>query len=96
MAEYKLSKPIEINGELTEKITYDLDDLTGNDVSMAIRELGKKGIIVTMNETDQNYHAMLFAISAGLDFEDIKMLKIKDFTKVCNLVRDFFLNDSEE
>ena len=89
--EYKLVKPIMIDDKMTSVLKYDLEELTGDDVSFAIKELGKRGMVVTMNETDQNYHAMLFSIAAGISFEDVKRLKIKDFNKVCNIVRDFFL-----
>lgn len=91
--EYKLIKPIEVNGEVMETVEYDLDELTGEDVANAVKELQKRGIAVLMNETDQNYHAMLFSIASGLAFEDVKRMKLRDYTKVCNLVRDFFLED---
>lgn len=91
--EYKLHKPVLIDGEKVEVIKYDLEELDGSDVETAIKELGKRGMMVTMNETDQNYHAMIFAIASGLMYEDVKRLKIKDFNKVCNIVRDFFLEE---
>lgn len=87
----ELRKPIEINGELTKEIPYDLESLTGNDVSDAIKMLASRGIMVTLTETDSNYHAAIFAISAGLDFSDIQNLGAKDYQKACNTVRDFFL-----
>ena len=90
--ELHLRKPTMIDGELVDKIAYDLEDLDGDDVSLAIKELGKRGVMVTMAETDQNYHAMIFSIAAGLAYEDVKRLKIKDFNKACNIVRNFFLD----
>lgn len=93
MAEFKLRKPIEIDGEMKEVLNYDLEELTGDDLSLAIKELGKRGIMVTMNETDQNYHAMIFSIASGISFEDIKRMKAKDYSNACNVVRDFFLED---
>lgn len=88
---FTLKKPVEINGEMTSEIPYDLESLTGNDISEAIKMLAKYGIVVVMTETDQNYHAAIFAISAGLDFADIQKLSAKDYNKACNIVRDFFL-----
>lgn len=87
----KLKKPVEINGELTKEIPYDLESLTGNDISDAIKMLASRGIMVTLTETDSNYHAAIFAISTGLDFSDIQNLSAKDYQKACNIVRDFFL-----
>lgn len=89
----KLKKPIDLDGEKVDKIHYDLDELTGDDIERAITELGKKGIVVAMVETDQRYHAMLFAISAGIAYEDVKRLSSKDFQKAANIVRDFFLEE---
>lgn len=93
MAIYKLSKPTMINGEEMTEISYDIEGLTGNDVAQAIKDLAKQNIIVTLTETDQNYHAALFAIASGLDYMDIRNLPLKDFMKVCNIVRDFFLEE---
>lgn len=88
-----LKKPVELNGETVTEIEYDLDSLTGNDVSDAIKMLAKHNIAVIMTETDQNYHAAIFAIASGLDFKDIQRLGLKDFNKACSLVRDFFLEE---
>ncbi len=88
-----LKKPVDIDGEKVDKIAYDLDSLTGNDIERAITELGKKGVIVAMVETDQRYHAMLFAIAAGIAYEDVTRLSSKDFVKATTVVRDFFLEE---
>ena len=92
MEKLKLRKPFRLDGEDVEEIAYDLDNLTGNDVEHAIAALGKKGIIVTMVETDQRYHAMLFSIAAGIAYEDVNRLPMKDFTAATTAVRDFFLD----
>jgi hypothetical protein len=88
-----LKKPVEINGEMVNEIKYDLESLTGNDVSDAIKMLAKHNTVVVMTETDQNYHAAIFAIASDLDYADIKRLSIKDYNKACNIVRDFFLEE---
>ena len=93
MAELKLRKPFKLDGEDVEVIPYDLDELTGNDIERAISDLGKKGIVVTVVETDQRYHAMLFSIAAGIAYEDVIRLPAKDFTKATTAVRDFFLEE---
>ena len=87
----ELRKPFELDGEMVESIEYDLDSLTGADIERAISDLGKKGIVIAMVETDQRYHAMLFAIAAGMSYEDVNRLPAKDFTKATTAVRDFFL-----
>lgn len=93
MAELKLKKPFDLDGEQVESISYDLDALTGNDIERAVTELGKKGIVVAMVETDQRYHAMLFAMAAGVAYEDITRLPSRDFVKATSIVRDFFLEE---
>lgn len=89
----KLKTPIQINGEMTSEISYDLEGLTGEDVQHAIRELTKRNIQVLVAEVDNNYHAMLFSIASGLAFEDLKRLKLKDYTNMCSVVRNFFLSE---
>ena len=91
MAELKLRKPFKLDGEDVEVINYDLEALTGGDIEHAISALGKKGIVVTVVETDQRYHAMLFSIAAGISYEDVNRLPMKDFHKATTAVRDFFL-----
>ena len=93
MAVLKLKKEIEINGKKTNEIEYDVDSLTGVDCQNAVKELGKRGMVVTVNETDQNYHAMLFSIASDISFEDMQRLGAKDYAKACNAVRDFFLEE---
>ena len=93
MAELKLKKPFELDGEKVETISYDLEELTGNDIERAVAELAKKGIVVTLVETDQRYHAMLFATAAGIAYEDVMRLSLKDFNKATTAVRDFFLEE---
>ena len=93
MSTLKLTTPFDLDGEKVESIDYDLDSLKGNDIEKAITDLGKKGIVVAMVETDQRYHAMLFAIAAGMSYEDVCRLSIKDFHKATTVVRDFFLSE---
>ena len=88
---FKLKKPILIDGVMTEEIKYDLDALTGQDIQHAYKELSKRGMQVMVSEIDSNYHAMLFAIASGLAFEDVSRMGIKDYNRMCSLVRDFFL-----
>lgn len=91
MATLELKKPFMHDGEEITKIEYDLDSLTGNDIEKAVSDLGKKGVMIALVETDQRYHAMLFSIAAGMAYEDVCRLPMKDFTKATTAVRDFFL-----
>lgn len=90
---YKLKKPIEIDGEIREELDYDLEELNGASVEQAIKDLAQHNLVVTVAEMDMNYHAALFAVASGISFADVKRMNLKDYTKVCGIVRDFLLED---
>lgn len=96
MSILKLKKPVMIDGEEKTEIKYDFDDLTGDDIQQATKELSKAGIMVTTIELDNNYHAAIFAKASGLMFEDMRRFSAKDYAKATTLVRDFFLADMVE
>lgn len=92
----KLKKPVKINGDETTEISYDLESLTGKEVSQATKELQSRGMIIGTVELDTNYHAALFAIAAGISLEDMERFSLSDYTKATTKVRNFFLADLEE
>ena len=96
MAIYKLIKPIKIDGEEITELNYNFDELTGEDLQRAAKDLSKHGISVNVPELDNNYHAAIFAIAADVSFQDITRLSARDYTKCTSLVRDFFLADTVE
>jgi len=96
MSVLKLVRPIEIDGEKRECIEYDLEELSGNIIESAMKAMQKSGYVPTVQELDPILHAYIFAEAAGIDYEDVKRLKAKDYMKAVTLVRDFFLSDSED
>ncbi|MBV4427183.1 hypothetical protein [Clostridium tyrobutyricum] len=96
MSTLKLSKPAQIDGEEKTEIQYDFDELKGNSVENAIKELQKKGYVPAVQEVDTLLYANLFAQAANLDYEDIKRLNAKDFMKTASVTRDFFLAGSAD
>lgn len=96
MAIFKLTKPIKIDGEERTELEYDFDNLTGEDLQNATKDLARNGMTVTVTELDTNYHAAIFAKSADIAFEDMKRLSAKDYSKCTSMVRDFFLADTAE
>lgn len=96
METLKLSKAIEVNGELTTCIEYDLESLQGNVIENSMKSMQKDGYVPTVQELDPVLHAHIFAEAAGLDYLDIKRLPAKDYMKAVSKVRDFFLSDSED
>lgn len=96
MAELKLTKPVDINGEKKKVIKYDLENLRGDSLENAIKELQKAGYVPTVQETDPLLHAHIFAEAAGIDYTDVRRLSLKDYMKATGVVRDFFFEDSED
>ncbi|MBO0555671.1 phage tail assembly protein [Clostridium botulinum] len=90
MSKLQLSKEVEINGELTKEIEYDFEDLNGDVMEVAIKELQKSGYVPSVQETDVLLHAHIFAQASQLDYSDVKRLGIRDYMKATSLVRNFF------
>jgi len=96
MSTFKLSKAAHINGQEVTEIEYDLERLTTDDIDNANLELKKLGQQVAVQELDQKLLSILFAYSAGLGPNDLKVLNAKDYIKVSGIVRNFLLDVSEE
>ncbi|TCZ73056.1 hypothetical protein E0485_21805 [Paenibacillus albiflavus] len=101
MPELKLSKPIDINGEKVDKLTYNFEDMTARDKVEATKEFKKSANVVMMQEFDSDYHLYLFAAAVkkentSIDTEDVLRMNAKDSIKAEALVRDFFFLTSEE
>lgn len=96
MSVLKLSKPVLIDGEEKKEIPYDFEELNGGVIENAMKSMQKKSYVPTVQELDPVLQAHIFAEAAGIDYEDVKRLKAKDYMKATGLVRDFFLTDSED
>ena len=96
MPKLQLKKPFMLDGQEVTEIEYDLESLTGKELNNASMELKKRGIIIVQPEIDLDYQSALFAEAAGMSFEDVQRLPIKDFQKACGLVAAFFLKDVAE
>jgi hypothetical protein len=96
MATLKLFKPAQIDGEEKTEVEYDFNELKGDAVENAIKELQKKGYVPAVQEVDTLLYVNLFAQAANLDYEDIKRLSAKDFMKASSVTRNFFLEGSED
>lgn len=96
MSVLKLTKPVMIDGEEKTEISYDLEGLTGAAIEQAAKALSRHKIVVTTVELDPNYHLALFAIAAGIAYEDAQRMGAKDANQAVVAVRGFFLNDTED
>lgn len=96
METMKLKKPVMIDGEEKKEIVFDLDNLTGQQLEAAVRDVGRAGIQVGAIELDPCYHMAVFAQAAGISYEDVKRMSAKDCKNAITLVRAFFIGDSED
>ncbi len=96
----KLIKPVLISGEEVKEIEYDLDEVTGENLENAFKEVTKSGYIVNASyELDPVVGAHIFAECAGIDYTDVKRFGMADYNRAASVVRDFFiigLNGAQE
>ena len=97
MEKLKLTKPFMYNGEALTEIEYDLDSVTPPRYKAIIRRLQKKNVI-NLPELDMNVQQEYFAAATELQIPALMLnsLNIKDYMTMGQLVRNFFLSDSDE
>ncbi len=100
MASFKLTKPIEINGEKVTELTYDFEEMTANDKARATKIYKKAGNTLMVQELDSDYHLFLFVaavrkVNEGIEVEDVLRISAKDSCRAETLVRDFFFLSSD-
>lgn len=96
METMKLKKPVMIDGEEKKEIVFDLDNLTGQQLEAADRDVGRAGIQVGAIELNPCYHMAVFAQAAGISYEDVKRMGARDCREAIAKVRSFFVSDLEE
>lgn len=93
----KLYKPITVDGNEMKELEYDFDNITGVAMESAKKMLIQNGIVSNnMSEMDSSFHAAVFSIAAGIDYNDMQRLHGRDYMKAANLVRNFFFLNAEE
>ncbi|MBN1048708.1 phage tail assembly protein [Clostridium botulinum] len=94
VGELMLKKTVLIDGNEVKKINYDFDELTGEDIETVFKDAIRSGYMVSSSyELDPVIGGRMFAQAAGLDFNDIKRLKLKDYTEAAGIARAFFITD---
>lgn len=87
-----LKKPINFEGKEYKELTLDVEDLTGKDSLNILKELNAKGYpVVGLLETNKFYLAGIAAKTAGVPYELIEALNIKDFSEVTMAAQSFLL-----
>lgn len=101
MESFKLSKPIDINGEKVTELPYNFEDMTARDKADATKAYKKAGNVVQVQELDPDYHLYLFAAAVkkakpSIEIEDVLRMSAKDASRAEALVRDFFFLGSAD
>lgn len=101
MSAFKLSKPIDINGEKFTELPYNFEDMTARDKAEATKAYKKAGNVVQVQELDPDYHLYLFAAAVrkenpSIEIDDVLRMSARDASKAEALVRDFFFLSSED
>lgn len=93
---HPLKKPIRIDGEEVNEITYDMDQLSPIQYINLVKRLSKKKQIA-VPEVDMDVQISYFALSSGIPVTVLKsQLATDDYTQICGLVRTFLLGASAE
>ncbi len=93
---HPLKKPMRIDGEEVNEITYDLDQLSPIQYINLVKRLSKKKQIA-VPEVDMDVQISYFALSSGIPVTVLKsQLATDDYTQICGLVRTFLLGASAE
>lgn len=94
---YKLSRPLNIDGEEIKVLNVDLYSLTGKDLMTAEKVMNmhkKKGEFTPVVETNKTYQACVLAKACKLKYEDILNVNAKDFAILTNKVMNFLLGEA--
>lgn len=87
-------KPFEWEGKVYGSLAFDFESLTGRDTLAVERELAAKNIIPVVRSLSLPFQ-MLIAVRASTEpigTDMLEALPIKDFEKIMNRVRIFFIS----
>ena len=102
----KLSKPLLVNGEYLQELTYDIEELSINHIAKAEglkAKIGGKDIVgtITIAQADYALHICIgmqaiIAVNPDISEEDLQRLKGFDITKIANVGARFFIAPAEQ
>ena len=93
----KLKKAIMHKGEGLDVLDMPLEELTGNDLIEAEKQIVQSGEAVVVTDFSRPYLIAIAARAAHLPVEALKFMDARDFTRVTTEVRNFLIvSDSEE
>ena len=92
----KLKKAILHKGEWLDVLDIPLEELTGNDLIEAEKQIMQSGDTVVVTDFSRPYLITIAAQASHLPVEALKFMDARDFTKIITEVRNFLIvSDSE-
>ncbi|MFQ0992915.1 phage tail assembly protein [Gilliamella apicola] len=89
---YELKRPVTIGGTEYKKITLNLNGLTGDDIASSEIEMTATGhIIAGPAELNKTYLMHISARAAGIPYDVLKQLSIKDISAITNITQNFLM-----
>lgn len=92
---FKLTKPIDVDGKLIDSLELDLENLTGRDILAIDRELRSRNSQFSVYDIE----SQLLVVSrlSGIIPDDLEKIQAPDFLEITSKVTLFLLNlDSKE
>lgn len=75
-----------------KEVSYNFDELNGNDIENVLRELARKGYVPsTSYELDPICGVGLMARASKIDYEEFKKMGMIDFLRLSAITKDFFI-----
>lgn len=87
----KLSKPVTIGDKTIDEVEIDVDQITGADIMMCIREAAAINGVVVSYAIDPEVHLQMACKLGGIDRAVVMRLPGRDFNRLIAPVRSFFL-----
>lgn len=93
----KLKKAVMHKGQELDMLDIPLEELTGNDLIEAEKQIMQSGDAVVVTDFSRPYLIALAARAAHLPVETLKFMDARDFAKIAGEVRNFLLlQDSDD
>ena len=93
----KLKRAVMHKGEELEVLDMPLEELTGNDLIEAEKQIIQSGEAVVVTDFSRPYLIAIAARAAHIPVETLKFMDARDFTRIAGEVRNFLIvQDSED
>lgn len=91
---FKLTKQIELNGQMTSELEFDLDDLTPSDMTYIKGRWMRSGGAAPMPVLDYDFAMRCVAHALKVPFEDLHQnMRMKDYMRLAQDVVTFFMQE---